>query len=202
MLERFLDASPYVAVLLALLAGSLGAPLPEEIPIVTAGILAHGGYVRWWLMLPVCLAGVVSGDLILYGAGRRWGDRLLTHPRMARILAPERRARFTELYQRYGTAIVLAARHVMGLRAAAFLTAGMVGLPFWRFLLADGIAIVVGVSLNFTLAFIFAERVWAVLADVGRVERWIGAALVAAVLVWLGVAVHRRSLRILQERRP
>jgi len=40
MLERLIAYSPYVGILAALCLGSLGAPIPEEIPAVTAGVLA------------------------------------------------------------------------------------------------------------------------------------------------------------------
>ena len=39
MLERLIDYSPYVGIFAALCLGSLGAPIPEEIPVVTAGLL-------------------------------------------------------------------------------------------------------------------------------------------------------------------
>src|SRR5438477_566604 len=64
MLERLIDYSPYVGILAALCLGSLGAPIPEEIPVVTAGLLARQEVVRWWLALPLCVVGVLSADRV------------------------------------------------------------------------------------------------------------------------------------------
>jgi len=197
MLERLIDSSPYVGILAALCLGSLGAPIPEEIPVVTAGVLARQGVVRWWLALPLCIAGVLSGDIALYWVGRHWGERVL-ELRLARyVLDPARREKLTAAYRKNGLIIAFAARHVMGLRAAAFLTAGIARIPFWKFLAVDGAAIGYGVPLNFTLAYLFADRVHELLANVYRIDRWIAVLAVVAAAGWIGVFVWRRSRRML-----
>src|SRR3989449_9963193 len=73
-LQEFVDNSTYLGIFAVLLLGSLGVPIPEEMPIIAAGVLSHEGIVRWWLALPVCLLGVLSGDMVLYWVGRHWGD--------------------------------------------------------------------------------------------------------------------------------
>src|SRR5262245_66459407 len=79
MVERTIEYFSYGGLLIILLLASLGLPVPEEVPIVTAGILSHQGAMRWWLALPTCIAGVLGGDLILYVAGRSWGERVREH---------------------------------------------------------------------------------------------------------------------------
>lgn len=180
---------------LTLLAASLGLPVPEEIPIVAAGVLASQALVRWWIALPVCLAGVLSGDVVLYWAGRRWGERLLEWRAVRRVLSPPRAAKLTQGYREHGVKIVVTARHVAGLRAAAFLTAGIAWVPFWRFLAADAGAALVGVPVSFGLAYLFADQVQGLLADVRRLERWLVLAVVVAAGAWIGVSAWRRSRR-------
>ncbi len=196
MLERLIDYSPYVGILAALCLGSLGAPIPEEIPVVTAGLLARQEVVRWWLALPLCVVGVLSGDIALYWVGRHWGEHVLELRLVRRVLDPARREKLTAAYRKNGLIIVFAARHVMGLRAAAFLTAGVARIPFWKFLAVDGAAIGYGVPLNFTLA-LFADRVHELLANVYRIDRWIAVLAVVAAAGWIGVFVWRRSRRML-----
>ena len=193
MLERLIDYSPYVGILAALCLGSLGAPIPEEIPVVTAGVLARQEVVRWWLALPLCVVGVLSGDIALYWVGRHWGEHVLELRLLRRVLDPARREKLTAAYRKNGLIIVFAARHVMGLRAAAFLTAGVARIPFWKFLAVDGAAIGYGVPLNFTLAYLFADRVHELLANVYRIDRWIAVLAVVAAAGWIGVFVWRRS---------
>jgi membrane protein DedA with SNARE-associated domain len=197
MLERLIASSPYIGIYVALCLGGLGLPLPEEVPIVTAGVLAHQGVVRWWLALVICMAGVLTGDLVLYWTGRRWGERVLDLPFVSRFLDVKRRDSLETAYRRNGMLIVFAARHVMGLRAAAFVTAGIVQLPFWKFLIADGTAIAYGVPLNFAIAYFFTAHLRAILEDVRRVESWLALALLAGGAAWISFALWRRSRQVI-----
>ena len=47
---------------------------------------------KWWIMLPVCILGVVISDGLLYGMGRFWGPKLLETRWMKRMIPTERRA--------------------------------------------------------------------------------------------------------------
>jgi membrane protein DedA with SNARE-associated domain len=96
-------------------------------------------------------------------------------------------------YARHGASIVFTARHVFGVRSAAFLIAGVVRLPFWRFLLVDTAAASLSVPLSFGLAYLFADRVLAILRGVHRVEHWL--LFVAAVIAtgWLLWRARRQA---------
>jgi membrane protein DedA with SNARE-associated domain len=84
----------------------------------------------------------------------------------------------------------------MGLRAAAFLTAGMARVPFWKFVVADTGAATLGVPFLFGLAYFFMDEITAIVADVHRVERWLGLAglLVLAAVLVVGVRRGKRHL--------
>jgi membrane protein DedA with SNARE-associated domain len=193
--QGFVEQFTYVGIFAVLLLGSLGIPIPEEMPIVAGAVLAQTGLVRWWLALPVCLVGVLSGDVVLYWVGRRFGERVLRWPLVRSVLTPRREARLKTAYRLHAVKTTVAARHVMGIRAAAFLTAGIAGVPFGTFLAADAAAALVGVPLMFSLAYVFTDHLEAVLADVHRVERWIALIALAGAAVALAVAAHRRSRR-------
>jgi membrane protein DedA with SNARE-associated domain len=196
ILQEFVDRFTYVGILATLLLGSLGVPIPEEMPIVAAGVLSHEGLARWWLALPVCVLGVLSGDTVLYWTGRRWGERVLNWRVVRWVLTAQRAERLTEAYREHAMKTVAMARHVAGLRAAAFLTAGIARVPFWKFILADAAAAAVSVPFVFALAYFFTDQIGAILADVHRVERWVALAglivLTGAVVAW----VVRRNRRV------
>ena len=188
VLQEFVARFTYAGVLAALLLGSLGVPIPEEMPIAAAGILSHEGLARWWLALPVCLLGVLSGDVVLYWTGRRWGERVLGWRVVRWVLTAQRAEWLKEAYRQHAMKTVAMARHVVGLRAAAFLTAGMARVPFWKFILADAGAAALTVPFVFALAYFFTDQIGAILADVHRVERWL--ALIALTVLTGGVVVY------------
>ena len=195
MLQELLQRFTYLGILAALLLGSVGVPIPEEMPIVAAGILSHEGLARWWLALPVCVLGVLAGDVVLYWAGRRWGERLLRWRLVRHVLTRARADWLKAAYREHAMKTVAMARHVTGLRAAAFLTAGIARVPFWKFILADAAAAAVTVPLAFGLAYFFTHQINAILADVHRVERWLalaGLVAVSGALVVYSVRGNRR----------
>jgi membrane protein DedA with SNARE-associated domain len=89
---------------------------------------------------------------------------------------------------------------VMGLRAAAFLTAGIAHVPFALFLLTDAAAAAVGVPVAFGLAYFFTDQLEEVLADVRRVEGWLAMVAIVAVALTLALTTWRRSRRGLSDR--
>ena len=199
-LQGFVEQFTYLGIFAVLLLGSLGVPIPEEMPTIAAAILTHAGLARWWLALPVCLLGVLSGDVVLYWVGRQWGEHVLDWRAVRLVLTPAREQWLQAAYRRHAMKTIVTARHVMGLRAAAFLTAGNARVPFWKFIVADAGAAALGVPFLFGVAYFFTDEIEAIVADVHRVERWLGLAgllVLAAVLV---VSVRRWHRRIGRER--
>ena len=176
----------YGTVFFSILATGLGAPFPEELPIVASGVTC--GHVRtppddsihqvsalfaanpllpfpanvpweaifetpsivppepvpavrlhWYVMLPICVLGVVIGDGFLYGIGRIWGTRLVETRWMKRVLPEEKKVKIEENFHRYGIWVLLFARLLPTIRAPIYLMAGVTRIPFSRFVLADGL---------------------------------------------------------------
>jgi membrane protein DedA with SNARE-associated domain len=127
-------------------------------------------HVRWWVLLPVCIAGVVISDILLYGIGRRYGDRLLMHRWMARMMPRDKRTRIEANFHRYGVSILVFGRLVPGIRSPLFLTAGTMRLPLARFLLADGLGAVVGNSFFFFLGFWLGDQFKALVNEAEKLK--------------------------------
>lgn len=142
--------------------GSPVAPLPWLGPVLSSQVEAPPPSPRpvrllWEIMLPILILGVVVSDGLLYGMGRFWGPRLLEAAWMKRFVPTERRQRIEENFHKYGVLVLLFARFLPTIRSPVFIIAGVMRLPFKRFLLADGLYAIPGVSLLFTLAFWFGD---------------------------------------------
>lgn len=171
-------------------------PLPEEAAILGAGALASEGVVTWWVALPLCVAGVLSGDVVLYWVGHHFGERVLDWRLVRLILSPVREARLLAAYRRHGVKIICIARHVMGLRAAAFLTAGIARIAFTKFLAADAAAAMMGVPASFGLAYFFIDQLERIRADIHQVERWVILLLLLGVAIWIAIAAYRSGREV------
>src|SRR5262250_661589 len=199
LLQSFVEQFTYLGIYLVLLAGSLGLPIPEEMPIIAAGVMSHEGFMSPWPGLLVCVLGVLSGDVVLYWTGRNGGERVLRSRPVRWLLTPARECRLKSAYCRHAVKTIVAARHVAGLRAAAFLTAGIAKVPFWKFVLTDGLTALLGVPFSFALAYFFTDHIKAIYADVHRIERWIGLVVVLVAAAGLFLSVRKRDRHMVEE---
>ena len=199
LLQSFVEQFTYLGIYVVLLAGSLGLPIPEEMPIIAAGVMSHEGLMSPWPGLLVCVLGVLSGDVVLYWTGRNGGERVLRSRPVRWLLTPARECRLKSAYCRHAVKTIVTARHVTGLRAAAFLTAGIARVPFWKFLLTDGLTAMLGVPFSFALAYFFTDHVKAIFANVHRIERWIGLLVILGVTIAVFITVRKRDRHVVEE---
>ncbi len=154
------DFWPFWTAFIALVMAGCGFPIPEELPTIGAGIWVAShpelGELRW-LILPVCYVGVLISDIILYGFGRWSGRRLLDRPWVKRIIPQEKWEETEKNYDRYGVKVLLLIRWVPAIRSPMFISAGIMRLPFARFILADLVALMFGHGLLFFLAYWFGD---------------------------------------------
>jgi len=126
-----------------LVACGLGLPLPEDVALITGGYLAGKGppigVGSLPLMILVGLAGILIGDSIIFKAGATYGEALL-QTRIGRHIPGEKIERIIGLFERHGPKFIMMARFLPGVRAVTYFVAGTTGVPYWKFLLYDGIA--------------------------------------------------------------
>ncbi len=183
--KELIDSWGYLGVFLGILATGLGFPMPEELPIVLGGAMATSGKVYTWIMLPVCIVGVIIGDSFLYLIGRFFGAKLIQIQFVRKhLLTPERFARIAENFKEYGVKILLFARLTPGIRAPIFLTAGITKLPITHFLLADGIYAIPGVSLLFFLGYWFTDTI---IELIEAESRYVKPIIVLVVIAGVGI---------------
>ncbi len=179
----------YPAVFLLLVLCGVGAPLSEELILITGGLVVARSGASLPIMVFTAYLGILAGDSALFRIGRSLGPRVFSHPRLAKMLTPTRVRFLQEQFARRGAMAVFLARFLPGLRAPAFLLAGATGLPYRRFLLADGAA-AWAAALGVTwLGYRFGGEV---LTDVQGGLRWL---LVVVVAVGVGVLGVRWLLR-------
>jgi membrane protein DedA with SNARE-associated domain len=179
-----LDDYGYQGIFLALVIAGLGFPIPEELPVITAGILVghEDTNLKWYIMLPVVIAGVVISDGFLYGMGRLWGTWLLSRAWVQRrILSPEKRAQIEQNFHDRGIAVLLGARLLPGIRSPVFIMAGVLRVPFGRFLLADAIYAIPGVNLLFWLAYILTDQVLEIFKKIDQYRPLVVVAILSGV---------------------
>jgi membrane protein DedA with SNARE-associated domain len=177
---------------LLLLCG-LGLPVPEDISLISAGYLAHLGTVEIHAVFLVCFVAVLGGDTLAFTVGRSFGTRLLASRFGHRYFTPKRQRRVRAYFRTYGSKVVFIARFLPGLRFSIFLSAGMLHVRPYVFIVYDSLAALVSVPFLVYSAFYFGDRIDQVIKWAKRSEY--------GILVLVGVAALIVAIKVLRKRR-
>ncbi|MDC0711532.1 DedA family protein [Stigmatella sp. ncwal1] len=168
----------YALLFVLLMAGGVGLPLPEDIVLLTGGALAHLGVVKLPVVIGVCFAGVLSGDLLLFHTARKLGPGIYEKRWMKALLTPERRARIAALYTRFGGRVIFLGRYMFVLRVPIFAMAAVQGVKARTFLLWDALALSLSAPLLVGLGYLFSHSIDRVAAGLGHAEHMLAIAVV------------------------
>ncbi|WP_327358105.1 DedA family protein [Streptomyces sp. NBC_01304] len=139
-LETVPAVSIYILVGVVIGVESLGIPLPGEIILISAALLAsQNGEIDPFILGACATTGAIVGDSIGYAIGRKGGRPLLAwlgkkfprHFSEAHIATAERS------FQKWGMWAVFFGRFVALLRIFAGPLAGVLRMPYWKFAVAN-----------------------------------------------------------------
>lgn len=190
---------PYLGVFVVLIACSLGLPIPEDVPLLMAGFMCYEELAHVWIMIPVAMVGVLAGDFVLYGLGRKFGHHIVEHRFVRRLVNPSRLLAAERLFQRHGLKIIFVGRFLPGLRPMIFVASGVLRVPFLLFAGINGFAACISVPTIILLGRYFGHNLDRIQRDVRVVSHALVLAAVVGVLVIIGVYLHRRQRAIMQD---
>jgi len=151
--------SSYLVITIVLILTGSGLPIPEEVPIIAAGLLAANGTLDPWIALACCLFGAIVGDSIMYWIGYHFGRGVLKdHPWWARWVTPQREDQIEAMFRKHGLKVFFVARFLVGLRSPVYLTAGILRVSFRRFFLIDLFCATAVVGTFFGITYKFGQN--------------------------------------------
>jgi len=138
-IESVQPSSVYALIGLIIGLESLGIPLPGEIALITAALLASHGVVSPWGVALCAIAGAIIGDSIGYTIGRKGGRPLFDRlgRKFPRHFGPEHLETAERAFQKWGMWAVFFGRFIALLRIFAGPLAGTLRMPYWKFLIAN-----------------------------------------------------------------
>lgn len=201
-IHEFTDRFNYLGPFVVLLLCGVGLPLPEEVTLIASGLLLYQEKVEFIPITVVCSTAILAGDAIPYFIGRRFGLRALENRFVAKIMHPERFALVEKKFENHGTWMVFICRFLPGIRIPAYFTAGTLGMGFFRFLVLDGLGVLISVPTSIWIAMKFGGQVEKMEAQMENFHLLVSFALVAVLSIALFRVIHRRrarQVRALQE---
>ena len=176
----------YLAPFTVLLLCGIGFPLPEEVTLIGSGVLLHQGKVEFVPISLVCSAAILLGDSIPYFLGRRFGPSAMRSRWLAKILHPERFARFQKRYDEHHNWAIFTCRFLPGLRIPGYFLAGTMGMSFARFIVLDIAGVLISVPVSIWFGKLFGDSIEELTKKIKELNHILAFAIVAilAVIVW------------------
>jgi membrane protein DedA with SNARE-associated domain len=148
-----------------------------DMTLLISGVMAHSAFFGNYSFLKVFLAGTLgglAGDLAAYTVGRVFHETVKDY-RFYQVAQP----RVQKLIRKFGAFAIVISKYIYGLRAAMCVFNGIGKMPFWRFVVLDGISCAVWVLILSGIGYFFSGAITSILGDFKQV----GVALFFIVLV-------------------
>jgi membrane protein DedA with SNARE-associated domain len=186
VLREFFTTHGYWALALTLLLENAGIPLPGETMLLFASFLAfQQDELSLGLIIVIATAACTVGDNLGYWIGNRGGRPLLHRYQRVFRVADERIARGEKMFERYGPVTVFFARFVFGMRVLAGPLAGVLRMPWRRFVLFNFLGAVSWVTVISCAGYFFGQHWHRLLRIVSQVNAIVfGVAVVVALGLW------------------
>jgi membrane protein DedA with SNARE-associated domain len=200
-IKSILSKSLYPGMLLCLIAASLGVPIPEDVPLILGGALCRLQDGEIYYAILIGMIGVLSGDIVLYYAGRRFGLDILKKKPFSYLVTTFHIEQMQGHFKKRGNWIIFFGRFFAGVRAVMCVTSGICRVPAWKFVLIDFSGALISVPFLVGLGWWFSNHFEAVLKKTMSIERIVGAMAVIILLIWFTFIYfkHRRKRKLLEQ---
>lgn len=170
----------YISLIGMMLLSSVGVPIPEELTLISVGIIAYMGqhpdifpppYKGAPVVDPKNLAiiafvAVVFCDFLIYSIGRFSGDKILNWRPIQKVMSPAVMEKITAWTKKYGAYACGIFRFTPGIRFPGHLASGILKFPAWQFVLIDGLAAGISVPTQIYLIALYGESILSTLQKV------------------------------------
>jgi membrane protein DedA with SNARE-associated domain len=186
LLPDFIHHYHYLAIFLLMWVETIVPLFPSELVMPLSGLIATQGEMSLVGVALSGAAGSMTGAISWYWAARALGyerfKRLVT--RYGRITTVStREVEWLETwFARLGPILVLVGRVIPAVRTAISIPAGLVRMPFWKFLILSAIGALISSGLLAWLGSLLGDHYKAIEHYAGPVSTFIVA---AAFLLWL-----------------
>lgn len=178
----------YWTIAVVVYSSAVILPLPSNAMLLAVGAFASQGYFNFWLALLVAVVTNTLGDLTDYGLTRKFGERI------TRILRLHKFKFYNQLKEELRTdaaITVFTTRFASSLSPVASFLAGLVGVPFWTFLLSD----VLGNIIEPFVALAIGYAVGNYWTNFSGVLELFAAIVAVAVVIFILTRMYRRMMK-------
>ncbi len=191
----------YGLIICLMTASSFGLPIPEEVTLVSAGLVAYMALhpaqfpppyegaegVNLTVLSTVCFLAVLGSDLLVYSLGRFFGDRLVQSKMFKKSSWSKSFTKINKIYDKYSYWGCAFFRFLPGIRFPGHLSCGIMKVPLLQFLTIDGLAALLSVPTQVILVAFYGELI---LEKIRQFKMVIVIILGIGATLWLGKKLY------------
>jgi membrane protein DedA with SNARE-associated domain len=175
----------YIGLFFATLIESTFVPIPSEVTMIPAGMLAARGELGYWGVLASATAGVLAGSAINYWFGIKFGRALIMQYGKYIFLKANSLKKTERFFAKYGGMAVFIGRLLPGIKHYIAFAAGIACMRFKLFMLCTFIGGLIWIWLLLHVSYVAELK-----AEQGGMQMsslpWIiGAIIVISLAAWL-----------------
>ena len=196
----------YGFVVCFMVASAFGLPIPEELTLVSAGLVANMAKhpdlypppypgakgVDTVTLCIVCFFAVLFSDLLIFLIGKFFGARIIKMRFFQKRVAGEGFNKINLWFQKYGGWACGIFRFTPGLRFPGHLSCGFLGISIWKFLAIDIIAAGFSVPTQVYFVSIYGQEI---LLKIKEFKIILGFVLLGLILAWIIRKIYLRNVR-------
>jgi membrane protein DedA with SNARE-associated domain len=190
-IKDLLGAIGYPGIFLLMAIEGFGIPIPSELTMPFSGFLASaagGSKFSLPAVIGVGAAGEVFGGAVAYGLGYFGGRPVLERYGRLVLLSPAELERGEIWFGKYGDWVVLVTRLLPAIRSFIALPAGVVRMPFWRFLLFSAIGSIIWTTALALIGHALGQHWQSISSGIRKYD----VIIVAVVVILILFAVYKR----------
>ena len=189
---QFLLRHGYAVVGIAVLAEQLGIPVPSVPVLLAAGALSGTGSLSFGACIAIASMAAITGDIVWFMLGRRFGSSVLRL--LCRIaLEPDSCVQRTgDVYLKHGKWSLVFAKFVPGLNTVMTPLAGRFKLGIGRFLLFDGVGVLLWTSTYLGLGWLFRSELERLAERLFQMGKWFTVLAIVLLAIYLAYRYLRR----------
>jgi membrane protein DedA with SNARE-associated domain len=194
--QPLLEHYGYLGVGGMLFLEDFGVPVPGEIMLIAAAVLAGAGQMNIAVVFVVAVLAAVIGDNIGFIVGHFGGRPLAERFGRYVFLTPERLEKAENYFNAHGGKVVTIARFIDGLRQINGLLAGIAGMHWLKFLGYNALGAVLWVGTWCGLGYLAGENIVEIYDTFERYKWYV----IGALAVVVAIVITRRVRRGRAER--
>jgi membrane protein DedA with SNARE-associated domain len=182
----------YILLSVYVLVVSLGVPIPVDPVFLLMGAQAGDHHYSFFLSVMTALWPAVLGDILWYQIGKHKGRSVLKL--LCKLsLEPDTCVRKTEgAFSARGSNALLFSKFIPGMGLASVTLAGISGMSFGRFVLADSAGCAVWATSYLGLGWLFHKQVDTIISSLGLYGRRAGLVIVILLALYLAYKYFQR----------